>query len=102
MHEGHIWPTAYMGREKTLAAALQLQHNAGLIMSNIQVLGQFDTSLNRMASEVMRVAFDREPFPSEAVQYVTPSHRVHRVQEYRALYRRHHATPAGRVVFTPT
>ena len=27
-------------------------------MSNIQVLGQFVTSLNRMSSEVMRVAFD--------------------------------------------
>ena len=56
-----------MRREKTLAAALQLPHDAGLIMSNIQVLGQFVTSLNWMASEIMRVAFDWEPFPSEAV-----------------------------------
>ena len=31
-----------------------------------------------MSSEVMRVAFDREPFPSDAVQYVTPSHRIRR------------------------
>ena len=75
----------HMGREKTLAAALQMQHDAGLIMSNIQVLGQFVTSLNRMTSEVMRVAFDRKPFPSEAVQY-------------RALYRRRHATPACHVL----
>ena len=96
-----------MGRERTLAAALQLQLDMGLIMSNIQVLGQFVTSLNRMASEVMRVAFNREPFPSEAVQYVTPSHRVRRaahyiwrpwacgvrraIQEYRALCRHLHA-----------
>ena len=65
----------HMGREKTLA---------GLILSNIQVLGQFVTSLNRMASEVMRVAFDRETFPSEAVQYVTLSHRVHRAAHYMA------------------
>ena len=72
----------HMGREKNLAAALQLQHDAGLIMSNIQVLGQFVTSLNRMASQVMWVAFDREPFPSEAVQYVTPSHRVRRAAHY--------------------
>ena len=75
----------HMGREKTLAAALQLQHDAGLIMSNIQVLGQFVTSLNWMASEVMRVAFDREPFPSEAVQYVTPSHRVRQAAHYMAV-----------------
>ena len=40
-----------MGREKALAEALQLQHDASLIMSNIQVLGQFITSLNQMASE---------------------------------------------------
>ena len=74
----------HMGREKTLAAALQLQHDTGLIMSNIQVLGQFVTSLNRMASEVMRVAFDREPFPLETVQYVTPSHCVRQVAHYMA------------------
>ena len=95
---------------------MQLQHDAGLIMSNIQVLGQFVTSLNRMASEVMRVAFDREPFPSEAVQYVTPSHRVRRaaitwrpwacgvrraIQQFRDLCRRRHATRAClvRIVF---
>ena len=74
----------HMGREKTLAAALQIQHDAGLIQSNVQVLRQFVTSLNRMASEVMRVAFDREPFPSEAEQFVTPSHRVRRATHYMA------------------
>ena len=30
------------------------------------------------------MAFDRESFPSEAVQYVTPSHRVRRVAHYMA------------------
>ena len=82
----------HMGREKTLAAALQLQHDAGLILSNIQVLGQFVTSLNRKASEVMHVAFDREPFPSEAVQYVTPSHRVRRAAHYMAAIGLWHPT----------
>ena len=46
-----------MEREEAVLAALQLQHDAGLIMSNLQVLGQFVTSLNRMSSEVMRFAF---------------------------------------------
>ena len=40
-----------MGHEKTLAAALQLQHDAGLILSNLQVLQQFVTSLNRTSSD---------------------------------------------------
>ena len=43
----------HMGRDRAIAAALQLQHDAGLVMSNLQVLGQFVTSLNRMSSEVM-------------------------------------------------
>ena len=75
----------HMGREKKiLSAALQLQHDADLILSNLQVLQQFVTSLNRMSSEVMRVAFDREPFPSEAVQTVAPAHRVRRAAHYMA------------------
>ena len=65
-----------MGRDRTMS--LQLQHDAGLILSNLQVLGQFVTSHNRMSSEVMRVAFTHELFPTEAVQFVAPSHRVRR------------------------
>ena len=30
------------------------------------------------------MAFDREPFPSDAVQYVTPSHRIRRAAHYMA------------------
>ena len=67
-----------------MSAALQLQHDAGLILSNLQVLGQFVMSLNRMSSEMMRVAFDNEPFPTEAFQSVAPSYRVRRVADYMA------------------
>ena len=38
----------HMGRDQAMSAALQLQQDAGLILSNLQVLGQFVTSLNRM------------------------------------------------------
>ena len=37
-----------MEREGAVTAALQLQHDTGLIASNLQVLGQFVTSLNRI------------------------------------------------------
>ena len=50
----------HLGREKTLSAALQLQHDDGLILSNVQVLQQLVTVLNRTSSEVM-------PFLSTAV-----------------------------------
>ena len=67
-----------------LVAALQLQHNAGLILSNVQVLQQFVTSLNRISSEVMRVTFGREPFPADAMQQVVPSYHVRRAAHYMA------------------
>ena len=44
-HSPEYW-LHHMGREKTLSAALQLQHDTGLILSNLQVLQQFVTSLN--------------------------------------------------------
>ena len=74
----------HLGHEKSLAAALQLQHDAGLIMSNVQVLQQFMTSLNRTSSEVMRVAFGQAPFPADAMQQVVPSYRVRRAAHYMA------------------
>ena len=64
-----------MESEEAETAALQLQHGASLITSNLQVLGQFVTSLSRMSSEVMRLAFGKEVFPSDAV-------RVHRAAHY--------------------
>ena len=71
--------------EKTLGAALQLQHDAGLILSNVQVvLQQLVTLFNRTSSEVMRVAFGRAPFPADAMQQVVPSYRVRRTAHYMA------------------
>ena len=49
----------HMGRDWAVAAALQLHHDASLIMTNVQVMAQFVTSLNRTASEVMRMVYDK-------------------------------------------
>ena len=68
----------HMGRERMVAAALRLHHNASLIMTNVQVMSQFVTSLNRTASEVMRAVYEKEPFPTDVIQYVTPVRRVRR------------------------
>ena len=37
----------HMGLERTVQAALRLHHDASLIMTNIQIMSQFVTSLNR-------------------------------------------------------
>ena len=38
----------HMDREEAVSAALQLQHDAGLMMTNLQVLDQFVTSLKKI------------------------------------------------------
>ena len=49
---------------------MQLQHDAGLILSNVQVLQQLVTALNRTASDVLRAVQGRRPFPANAMQQV--------------------------------
>ena len=72
----------HMGREKALSAALQLQHDAGLILWNVQVLQQLVTALNRTSSDVLREVHGRQPFPANAMQQVMPSYRVRRAAHY--------------------
>ena len=65
-----------MNWEDTVAVALQLQHDAGLMTSNLHVLGQFVTSLNRMSCEVLRLVIGPEVFPSEAVDVLSSVSRA--------------------------
>ena len=74
----------HMDRERTVQAALRLHHDASLIMTNVQIMSQFVTSLNRTASEVMRTVYEREPFPTTAVDLVTPGRRIRRAAHYMA------------------
>ena len=75
------WPEYWlhhMTHDEDVVAALQLQHDAGLMMTNLQILSQFVTSLNWISSEVLQLAFGREQFPADAMQAVLPSSRVRR------------------------
>ena len=65
-HSPEYW-LHHMGREKTLSAALQLQHDAGLIFSNVQVFQQLVTALHRTSSNVMRVVHGRRPFLTNVI-----------------------------------
>ena len=62
-----------MGREKALSAALQLQYDAGLILSNVQVLQKLVTALNRTSSDVLRAVHCRRPFPANTMQQLEQS-----------------------------
>ena len=72
----------HMGVENALSAALQLQHDAGLVSSNIQVLQQLVTSMGRTASDVLLAVHGRQAFPSSVLQQVIPSYRVRRASHY--------------------
>ena len=90
----------YMGVESALSAALQLQHDAGLVLSNVQVLQQLVTSMCRTSSDVLLAVHGRQAFPSSAVQQVMPSYRVRRAAHYMmamGLWR----PPVETVIWTP-
>ena len=72
----------HMGVENSLSAALQLQHDAGLVSSNVQVLQQLVTSMCRTSSDVLLAAHGRQPFPSSAIQQAMPSYGVRRAAHY--------------------
>ena len=70
----------HMCQDRAVSAALRLHHD----VTNVQVMSQFVTSLNRTASEVMRAVYDKEPFPTNAVNFVIPGRRVRRAAHYMA------------------
>ena len=66
----------HMGVENAMSAALQLQHDTGLMLSNAQVLQQLVTSMCRTSSDVLLAAHGRQPFPSSVIQQAMPSYGV--------------------------
>ena len=73
-----------LGEECSMAAAVNLQRDAGLMMSNIQILAQFVTSLHRMSSEMMSIGVDHVVFPAEEVAKLSMTPRVQRAAKYMA------------------
>ena len=73
-----------MDPEDAVAAAVNLQLYAGLMSSNLQILCQFVTSLQRMSSEVLSLALGQVVFPLQEVTALSPAPRVPRVAQYMA------------------
>ena len=63
----------HMGRKKTLSAALQLQHDAVFILSNVQILQQLMTALHGASANVMGAVRGHQPFPTQAMRHSLPS-----------------------------
>ena len=80
-HSPSFWVNR-LGQECAMAAAVNLQRDTGLMMSNIQILAQFVTSLHRMSSEIMSIGVDHVVFPVEEVEKLSMIPRVQRAAKY--------------------
>ena len=65
-----------------MAAAVNLQRNAGFMMSNLQILAQFVMSLHRMSSEMLSIRVDHVVFPVEEVDKLSVMPRAQRAAKY--------------------
>ena len=82
-HSPSFWVNR-LGEKCAMAAAVNLQRDAGLIVSNIQILAQFVTSLHRMSSEMMSIGVGHVVFPAEEVAKLSMTPRAQRAAKYMA------------------
>ena len=80
-HSPAFW-VQNMDTEEAVAAAVNLQCDAGLMSSNLQILCQFMTSLQRMSSEVLSLALGQVVLPSPAVAALSPAPCAPRAANY--------------------
>ena len=73
-----------LGEEEAMAATVNLQRDAGIMLSNLQILSQFATSLHQMSSEMLSISMGRVVFPAEEIADLSPVPRVTRAAMYMA------------------
>ena len=71
-----------MGKERAMVAAATLQRDAGVRLSNLQILSQSAMALNRMSFSMMALGLDRSVFPGAEVEALSPAPRVRRAAPY--------------------
>ena len=71
-----------LGEEQAIAAAVNLQRDAGIMLSNLQIMSQFAMSLHRMSSEMMVLGIGQMVFPQAEVADLSPAPRTPRAAKY--------------------
>ena len=82
-HSPSFW-VDQLGEECAMAAAVNLQRDADLMLSNLQILSQFVTSLHRMSSEMMSIGIGHVVFPTNEIADLSSTRRVPRAAQYMA------------------
>ena len=65
-----------------MAAAVNLQRDAGIMLSNLQILSQFATSLHHMSSEIIILGIGQMVLPQVEVADLSPAPRAARAAKY--------------------
>ena len=94
-----------MGKERAMVAAATLQRDAGVMLSNLQILSQFAMALNQMSFSMMALGLDRLVFPGAEVDALSPAPRARRAAPYMSamgLWRPHENPSAPRPAPTPS
>ena len=71
-----------LGQDSAMAAAVNLQRDAGFMMTNLQILGQFVMSLHRMSAEMLSIGVDHVVFPVDEVDRLSVMPRAQRAAKY--------------------
>ena len=71
-----------LGKEQAMAAAINLQRDAGGMLSNLQILSQFAVAMNRMSFSMMALGLGRSLFPRAEVDALAPAPRAVRAASY--------------------
>ena len=71
-----------LGKEKGMAAAVNLQRDAGVMLSNLQILSQFAMALHRMSFSMMALGIGQSLFPRAEVDDLSPAPRAARAASY--------------------
>ena len=82
-HSPSFWVNR-LGEECARASAVNLQRDAGLMMSNLQILAQFVTALHWMLSEMMSIGVGHVVFPAEEIAKLSMTPRAQRAAKYMA------------------
>ena len=71
-----------LGKEQAMAAAINLQRDAGVMLSNLQILSQFAMVMNRMSFSMMALGLGQSLFPRVEVDDLSPAPRAARAASY--------------------
>ena len=71
-----------LGKEQAMVAAVNLQWDAGVLLSNLQILSQFAMAMNRMSFSMMALGLGRSLFPRAEVDALASVPRAVRAASY--------------------